>query len=157
PLRQAFDRLKARLDALFATRGRQCFPDPWAARDAYVQVLLDRGEESVRGFFREHGYPDLDDALIREGLWLVERQRPGLLMYTSCGWFFDEVSGLETTQCLRNAGRAIQLATHFQADLEAEFVADLEKAPSNLPAYWTGRGVWEKLVRPWQVDLERVL
>ncbi len=157
PLRQALDKLKTRLDMLFSTRARQCFPDPWAARDGYVQVLLNRDPESVRAFFKQYGYPDLDEALVRDGLWLLEMQRHGLLMYTSCGWFFDEISGLEPVQCLRYAARAMQLARHFHCDGEDEFVAALEKGPSNLSQFKNGRGVWEQQVRPMQIDLDRVL
>jgi hypothetical protein len=87
----------------------------------------------------------------------MEMQRHGLLMYTSCGWFFDDISGLETTQCLRYAARAIQLAKHFDHDFEDEFVRGLEKAPSNLPQYANGRAVWERLVQPLRVNLDRVL
>ena len=54
------------LDQLFGTRGRECFPDPWAARDAYIDVLLDRSPETVQSFFKRHGYPDLDEVLLRE-------------------------------------------------------------------------------------------
>jgi alpha-amylase/alpha-mannosidase (GH57 family) len=157
PLRQAFDLLKQKLDQLFGTRGRECFPDPWAARDGYVDVLVDRGDESVRQFFARHGYPDLDELLVREGLKLLEMQRHGLLMYTSCGWFFDEITGLEPTQCLRYALRAMQLAKQLGRDFEDDFLRELEKAPSNLPQYKDGRAVWDQLVRPSQVDLDRVL
>ncbi|HKB42015.1 MAG TPA: DUF3536 domain-containing protein, partial [Gemmataceae bacterium] len=157
PLRQALDWLAGRLDALFATRGRACFPDPWAARDAYIDVILDRSPRAVREFFRRHGHADLDDVLVRDGLSLLEMQRHALLMYTSCGWFFDEISGLETTQCLRYAARAMQLARQFNLDFEDEFVQRLEKAPSNLPQLKDGRGVWEQLISPWRTDLERVL
>jgi alpha-amylase/alpha-mannosidase (GH57 family) len=157
PMRKALDVLKGKLDALFGTRGRECFPDPWAARDAYVEVLLDRGDESVRAFFGRHGYPDLDEVLMREGLCLLEMQRHGLLMYTSCGWFFDEISGLEPTQCLRYALRALQLAKEFGRDCEADFLRELEKAHSNLPQYKNGRVVWEELIGPSQIDLQRVL
>jgi hypothetical protein len=157
PLREALDQLKDRLDALFSTRGRQFFPEPWAARDAYVDVVLDRREDTVRAFFRKHGYADLDDTLLRDGLRLLEMQRHGMLMFTSCGWFFDEISGLETTQCLRYAGRALQLARHFDRDYEPEFAQALERAPSNLHVFGSGRGVWEQLIQPWQVDLDRVV
>jgi alpha-amylase/alpha-mannosidase (GH57 family) len=157
PLRQAFDGLKLRLDQLFGTRGRECFPDPWAARDAYVDILLDRSAESVRNFFRRHGYPDLDEVLVRDGLRLLEMQRHALLMYTSCGWFFDELSGLEPTQCLRYALRALQLARQLGRDLEEDFLRELDKAPSNIPRFKSGRDVWDQLIRPSQVDLERVL
>jgi alpha-amylase/alpha-mannosidase (GH57 family) len=157
PLRQAMDQLRARLDRVFTTRGRECFPDPWAARDVYAEILLDRSSESVRRFVAKHGHPDLDDNSVRHALWLLEMQRHGMLMYTSCGWFFDEVSGLETTQCLRYAARAIQLARHLGQDLEEEFVQGLEKAPSNLSELKNGRTVWEQLIRPSKFDLDRVL
>ncbi len=157
PLRQALDWLKGRLDSLFNTRGRACFPDPWAARDAYVDVLLDRSPDNVWDFFRRHGHGELDELLVREGLCLLEMQRHAMLMYTSCGWFFDEISGLETTQCLRYAARALQLARHFNLDFEGEFVERLGQAPSNVPQLGDGRGVWERLISPWRTDLERVL
>ena len=157
PLRQAFDVLKGHLDQLFEERGRECFQDPWEARNGYIDVILDRSEASVRKFLEQHGLPDLPEEKIHEALWLLEMQRHGLLMYTSCGWFFDEISGLETTQCLRYAARALQLARNFKADFEEEFVQPLEQAPSNLPEYANGRAVWEKLIRPARVELERVL
>jgi alpha-amylase/alpha-mannosidase (GH57 family) len=157
PLRQALDQFKKRLDHLFATRGRECFPDPWAARDGYIDVILDRNPESVRAFLGRHGHSDLDDSAVRDALWLLEMQRHSLLMYTSCGWFFDEVSGLETTQCLRYAARAVQLARHFNLDFEDELVRGLEKAPSNLAEYKNGKGVWEQLIRPTKIDMDRVL
>jgi hypothetical protein len=157
PLRQALDQLKKGLDDLFDKRGREFFPDPWKVRDGYAEVMLDRRPESVVQHLEHLGHADLDDGQVRDSLWLLEMQRHALFMYTSCGWFFDEISGLETTQCLRYAARAIQIARHFQVDLEDEFVRILETAPSNLPEYGNGRRVWEKLVRPDRVGLDRVL
>ena len=90
----------------------------------------------------------------------MEMQRNALLMFTSCGWFFDEISGIETVQCLRYAARAIQLAGRFTTNassLEHNLLAELEKAPSNQPELGNGRVVWEQYVRPARVDLERVL
>ncbi len=78
-------------------------------------------------------------------------------MFTSCGWFHDEMSGIETVQCLRYAARSIHLAKFFQRDLEEGFLTALEPAPSNIARYRNGRGVWEQLVKPGVVDLERVL
>jgi alpha-amylase/alpha-mannosidase (GH57 family) len=157
PLRRAFDQLKEQLDHLLSTRGRECFPDPWAARDAYIDVVLDRSGRSVRQFLRRHGHPDLDQSQVRDALRLMEIQRNCMYMYTSCGWFFDEISGLETTQCLHYAARAIHLARHFRRDCEKRFVQTLKAAPSNLPQFKTGRGVWEQLIHPAVVDLDRVL
>lgn len=157
PLRQAFDHLKGKLDELFHGEGKSLLKDPGQARDEYIDVVLDRSPESIDRFFAKHGQQNLDDEGKRKALWLLEMQRHGLLMYTSCGWFFDEISGLETTQCLRYAARAIQLARHFDRDFEQEFVAILEQAPSNLPEHQNGRVVWEKFVRPDPVNLDRVL
>ncbi len=158
PLREALDGLKEQLDHLFSTRGRVCFRDPSAARDGYVQVILDRhSQASIQTFLKEFGHPDLDEQQTTDALRLLEIQLSAMLMYTSCGWFFDEISGLETTQCLHYAARAISLARHFGRELEEDFVAALEKAPSNLPLYGNGKGVWEQCIRPAVVDLDRVL
>jgi alpha-amylase/alpha-mannosidase (GH57 family) len=156
PLRNGFNWLKERLDACFAERGAALFTDPWATRDAFIDVILDRSDANVSRFLERFKKRDAS-APDRDALWLLEMQRHGMLMYTSCGWFFDEISGLETTQCLRYAARAIQLARHFNVELEEEFVRLLEPAPSNLPEYGNGRVLWEKLIRPAKVDLDRVL
>jgi alpha-amylase/alpha-mannosidase (GH57 family) len=156
PLRQAFDQLKTGLDELFTTRGRECFADPWAARDAYIAVVLDREPDTVGQFLKRYAKADHQVSRNRHALWLLEMQRHALLMYTSCGWFFDEISGLETTQCLRYAARAIQLARHFDKDFEDEFVKTLEKAPSNIPEFQNGRHIWEQMISPQRIDLDRV-
>jgi len=157
PLRKAFDGLKSELDHLFGTRGRECFPDPWAARDGYIGVVLDRTPARVELFLKTHGHPDLDPDQGRDALRLLEMQRDAMLMYTSCGWFFDEISGLETTQCLHYAARALHLARQFQRDFEPRFLQTLATAPSNLPKFGDGRGVWEQVIRPATVDIDRVL
>ena len=158
PLRVALDGLKVQLDHLFATRGRECFPDPWTARNAYIQVILagDR-DAAIDAFLAKHGHPDLDEVQVTDALRLLEMQQDAMLMFTSCGWFHDELSGIETVQCLQYAARAMHLAKQFHRDFEPEFVAALELAPSNVPRHRDGRGVWEQLVRPSVVDLDRVL
>ncbi len=127
-------------------------------RDAYIQVILDpENEQTLCGFIARHGHPDLDADQVVEALRLLELERDAMLMFTSCGWFHDELSGIETIQCLKYAARAIHLASHLQRDFEPEFVMALARAPSNLARFKDGRGVWEQLVRPAVVDLERVL
>jgi hypothetical protein len=158
PLRQALDGLKLQLDHLFSTRGRECFPNPWTARDAYIELIADPDDDQATcRFIARHGHPDLDADQIVEALRLLEMQRDAMLMFTSCGWFHDELSGIETIQCLKYAARAIHLAKNLQRDFEPEFVIALTRAPSNLARYHDGRGVWEQLVNPAVVDLERVL
>jgi alpha-amylase/alpha-mannosidase (GH57 family) len=158
PLRRALDKLKMQLDHLFSTRGRECFPSPWDARNAYIKVILNRDQDDiVHEFLGRHGHPDLDGAQVVAALRLLEMQTDAMLMFTSCGWFHDEISGIETVQCLQYAARAIYLARQFGRDFEADFVAGLADAPSNVPKFRDGRGVWEQLVQPGVVDLERVL
>ncbi|WP_165224276.1 DUF3536 domain-containing protein [Aquisphaera insulae] len=157
PLRDSLNQLKDRLDHLFSTRGRECFPNPWAARDAYIDVVLDReNPQAVETFLARYGHADLDEAQATSALRLLEMQQDAMLMFTSCGWFFDEISGLETVQCLNYAARAIGIARQFHRDFEAPFVEGLAKAPSNIPRFRDGAGVWSQVVRPADVDLERV-
>ena len=87
---------------------------------------------------------------------LLEMQRHAMLMYTSCGWFFDELSGIETVQVIHYAGRVIQLAQEiFGEDLEAGFLDRLERAMSNLPEHGDGRQIYERFVKPAMVDCSR--
>jgi alpha-amylase/alpha-mannosidase (GH57 family) len=158
PLREALDSLRAEFDHLFSTRGRECFPNPWAARDAFIDVILHReSPAAIERLLKKHGHPDIDEKQTTDALRLLEMQQDAMLMFTSCGWFFDDISGLETVQCLQYAARAIALARQFNRDLEPGFVRALAGAPSNLPEFGDGKGVWERIVRPSVVDLDRVL
>src|SRR5579875_1859136 len=103
-------------------------PRPWAARNAYIAVILARTPDAVRAFLDAHGRPGLDAEGRVHALRLLEMQRHALLMYTSCGWFFDELTGLETVQILKYAARALQLAEGFGERLEDEFVGRLAAA-----------------------------
>lgn len=157
PLRDALDGLRDAVNPLYEQHAGAVFTDPWKARNDYVQVLLDGSAESQDRFLDAHARKQLDAAGRVRALELLELQRHAQLMYTSCGWFFDEVSGLETTQILLYAGRVVQLGEKlFDAPLEEPFLAALEKAPSNLPDHATGRKVYEKFVRPTKVDRHHV-
>jgi Domain of unknown function (DUF3536) len=154
----ALDGLKDQLDHLYSTRGRECFPNPWAARDAFIDVILDRDNpQRVEKLLKKYGHADLDEVQAADALRLLEMQQDAMLMFTSCGWFFDEISGLETVQCLQYAGRALSLARQFNRDFEPAFVEALASAPSNIPGFGDGAGVWNQAVRPAVVDLDRVL
>ncbi len=158
PLREGLNRLKEALDILYEEQGSLELKDPWQARDAYVEVLLDRSDENIDRFFREQARQEGLTPEDRVRAWkLLEMQHNSLLMFTSCGWFFDEISGLETRQILKYACRAIQLARDFDRDLEPLLLSHLSRAPSNLEEYGDGRGVWERLIRPSAVDLNQVL
>ena len=155
PLRDALDWLRDELASRFEQAGGELLEDPWAARDAYIDVVLDRS--AADAFLRSHARRPLGaDDTVRV-LRLLETQRQAMLMYTSCGWFFDELSRVEPLQVLRYAARAIQLAGQVHdVDLEEGFLQRLEKAPSNRPELQDGRRIYERLVRPDVTGLEQV-
>jgi len=158
PLREALEWLKEKLDNLFAVEGRRYFADPWQAFGDYIGVLLQREEQALRAFVRDRAARDLAPQEISPALKLLEMQRHGQLMFTSCAWFFDEISGIESVQVLKLAARAMQLAEgSFSVRLEEEFLRILERAPSNDPKIGDARRLWDKEVRPAVTDLERVL
>lgn len=157
PLRAALEGLRERLAALYEEKAEGLIADPWAARDAYVAVALDRSDESLARFLAAHAPKAASDPAARAvALRLMEMQRHALMMFTSCGWFFDEISRLEPEQILQYAARALELARALGAELEPEFVEALAKAPSNEPRYGDGAGVWEKLVKPGAQTLDHV-
>lgn len=157
PLRQALEWLRSRLADVYEDRADDVFDDPWDARDAYIDVVLDRSDHNVARFLEVHAGRALGSDEARRALQLLEMQRHAMLMFTSCGWFFDDISGIETVQILRYAARAVELAALFGYDLEAELVERLAQAPSNLPQFGDGRGVWTQLVNPSRASLREVV
>jgi alpha-amylase/alpha-mannosidase (GH57 family) len=148
PLRASLNWLRDKLADLFEKKGGEFFKDPWGARNAYIAVILDRSKESIDRFMAEHTTHSLNEGEQVHALRLLEMQRHGMLMFTSCGWFFDELSGLETVQVIQYAARAIQVAAGFGEDCEAGFLEILDKAESNLPDPHTGRQIYERYVKP---------
>jgi alpha-amylase/alpha-mannosidase (GH57 family)/ribosomal protein S18 acetylase RimI-like enzyme len=159
PLREALDWLRDQLAQLFEDEGGKLLNDPWAARDSYITVILDRSHASVERFFQQQARRRLSDAEVIQALKLLEMQRHALLMYTSCAWFFAEISRIETVQMLAYAARAIQLAREVAGlELEPGFLERLAAAPSNLPQFTeNGRDVYLKLVRPKVATLRTVI
>jgi alpha-amylase/alpha-mannosidase (GH57 family) len=157
PLREALDWLRDALAEIYTELGSQFFHDPWAARDAYSQVVGDRSEARVKRFLAAHQRHKLSRSERVQALQLLEMQYHALLMYTSCGWFFEEISRPEGTQILRYAARAIELAGEVAGvELESQFIQKLETAPSNVPEFETGAGIYRQLVAPSQVTPEQV-
>jgi alpha-amylase/alpha-mannosidase (GH57 family) len=157
PLRASLDSLRDDLAVPYETEAAKLLKNPWAARDSYIDVILDRSTPSLSSFFEQHATHQLDREEETRALQLLEMQRHALLMYTSCGWFFDELSGLETVQVIMYAGRALQLAQEvFRDGFEQRFLEQLREAPSNVPEYGNGENIYERWVKPAQVDLLKV-
>ncbi|WP_035108189.1 DUF3536 domain-containing protein [Desulfovirgula thermocuniculi] len=158
PLRNALNWLRNALAPLFEEQARPLLKDPWAARDEYIEVILDRSPENLERYLGRHAARPLTGEEQVKVLKLLEMQRHAMLMFTSCGWFFDEISGIETVQVLQYAGRAIQLARDLSGHngLEAEFLEMLSQAKSNIPEHRDGAHIYEKFVKPAMVDLVKV-
>jgi alpha-amylase/alpha-mannosidase (GH57 family) len=157
PLREAFDWLRDELAWRFEEMAGTYLRDPWKARDSYIDILLIRSEESVENFFTQYAVNQLAPENKTIVLKLMEMQRHLMLMYTSCGWFFDEISGIETVQVIQYAARAIQLAEDlFDIQLEEPFKRKLSAARSNLEEMRDGATVYDKFVKAAVVSPEKL-
>jgi alpha-amylase/alpha-mannosidase (GH57 family) len=160
PLRQALDELRDAVAPLTEIEGGKLFKDVWAARDAYICVVLDRGADSTDRFFRAHQDHPLSEAERVRALELMEMQRHTQLMYTSCGWFFDDISGIETVQVIAYAARVLQLAEDLFGEqaksLEPNFLARMAEARSNDPSAGDGAKIYKNCVATMELGLEQV-
>ncbi len=157
PLRDTFDWIRGTLDPLYEKEMKPYAEDPWGMRNTYIEVILDRSEQNVTDYLHRR----FGDKLSREDetkvLKLLEMQFHTLLMYTSCGWFFDEVTGIESMQDIFYAARTIQLAEKVTgADYENEFVEHLKTIPSNIERYGNAAKAYDEIVVPMRVDMLRV-
>ena len=157
PLRQALDFLRDELIVLFEEKGAEYFVDAWDARDKYISVVLDRSEHKIKKFFADVLKPEMEEKDKVAALKLLEIQRQAMLMYTSCGWFFSEISGIETVQIMKYAARAMQLALEFGVSgLEAKFLDILENAKSNIREFENGKKIYEKFVKPSVINIKQI-
>lgn len=157
PLRDALDWLRDRAAVLFERELKGYAVDPWKLRNAYIEIILDRSLSNVERFLSEHIRPGLALQEKNRILRCLETQRNVLLMYTSCGWFFDDISGIETVQIIKYAARALQLIRRVSGeDLELGFIEILGKARSNVPEANNGARIYKTMVEPSIVDILRV-
>jgi alpha-amylase/alpha-mannosidase (GH57 family) len=158
PLREALDWLRDEVAPCYEKMAGRFFKDPWAARNNYIHVILDRTPESRERFAAANFRRKSMKAGERVTIWkLLEMQRHAMLMYTSCGWFFDELSGIETVQVIQYAGRVVQLAGElFGDDIERRFLEKLALAKSNIGEHADGAVIYQKFVKPASVDLEKL-
>jgi hypothetical protein len=145
PLRESLDTLAAGLHAIFEREGGDLLGDPWAARDAYGAVVT--GATTLDDFLNERCRRP-DAAARRRAAELLEMERHALGMFTSCGWFFDDLGGLEGRQVLRYAARALELAGTAGAVLEEDLRTGLAAARSNDAALGSGRDIYDRLIHP---------
>ncbi len=160
PLREALDLLRDRTAPLAEAAAASLLKDLWSARDAYISVVLDRRPATQDHFLAEHATHPLTPAERVSVFELLELERHTQLMFSSCGWFFDEISGIETVQIIAYAGRVLQLAAKLFGEqgiaLEADFLHELQRAKSNVPEHSDGAQIYRKWVQTARLDLEHV-
>lgn len=158
PLREALDYLRDELAKVYDEEGAKYFnANPWDIRNKYINVILDRNELNIKKFQNENFLPNLSEEQKVKAMELLEIQRQAMLMYTSCGWFFSEISGIETVQIMKYAARAMQLAANFtKKDLEKRFTEILAEAKSNIAEYGSGRDIFNNFVKPSIVTTKQI-
>ncbi len=158
PLREALDYLRDEMVKIFEQEGPKYFnKDIWEVRNNYISVILDRSSRIISKFQQENFKADLSDIQKVRAMELLEIQRQAMLMYTSCGWFFSEISGIETVQIMKYAARAMQLAANFtKADFEKKFLEILSEAKSNIAEYGTGKDIFERFVKPSIITMKQI-
>jgi alpha-amylase/alpha-mannosidase (GH57 family) len=152
PLREALDWARLHIEPAWERRASAFFDDPWHARDAYIDVINSPNDRTIADFLQKHGKPGIDRF---PALGLLELQRQLMQSYTSCAWFFNDASGIETIQVMRYAARALQLA-HQTMDLDVSegFHEHLEKVVSNTGV--TLAELYQTQVQPLQIHLADV-
>ncbi|MBC7120878.1 MAG: DUF3536 domain-containing protein [Candidatus Methanosuratus sp.] len=157
PLRDAINWLRDQAVEAYEIEMRKYSEDPWGLRERYIAVVLDRSEENVDCFFKRNFGAELGKDEKVKILKLLEAQRHSMLMQTSCGWFFDDISGIETIQIMRHAARVIQLLREVTGrDLEHSYLERLRLAKSNYSRFGDGAKIYESFVMPSKVELQRV-
>ncbi|OIO27429.1 MAG: hypothetical protein AUJ18_10950 [Candidatus Hydrogenedentes bacterium CG1_02_42_14] len=146
PLREALDTLRDSLRKVFESEGAKCFKDPWAVRNAYIDVILsDYNPEEKRKFAGEWFISKEAEKCWR----LLASQRNALLMYTSCGWFFDDISGIEPKQLMLYASKAHTALGQLISNSSIEkFSKKLHEAVSNIPSEGNGSKIFHAITTP---------
>ncbi len=155
PLREAMDWLRDETISIYRSEASEYFEDPWNVRNEYIEVVLDRSRKNVEAFLKKHAIKKLSKEEKIRVLKLLEMQRNAMLMYTSCGWFFDDISGIETVQIMQYALRTIQYVEDLQGlSLNSEYLKFLKEAKGNTSK--DTLDVYSMFVVPARSDLLRV-
>lgn len=158
PLRQAMDYLRDHAITITEQQTQPLLKNCWDARNDYITVLLERTEDNINNFFTQHHKKKLTHEEKVTVLKLMEAQRNAMLMYTSCAWFFADISGIETVQVIKYAARLIQLLQEFTStDLEKGFLSRLKEAQSNLGKGYHGDDIYLNWVKPFIMTPQKIV
>jgi alpha-amylase/alpha-mannosidase (GH57 family) len=156
PLRSALDMLRDEAASAFEATTGELFVDPWLARDDYIELIA-RPSTGREAFLRRHAGRDLSASERVRALTFLEMQRSAMTMYTSCGWFFADISGIEGQQVLKYAGRVLDFMRELGLPSpEARFLEILSEARSNIAKHGTGADIYRRFIEAARVTPERV-
>ncbi len=145
--KEALDRLRDELSGIYEEDMQKFFASPWEVRDGYIEVLLNPSNESTRDFFQRQAKIVLSDEHVQRSRLLLEMQRMAMLMFTSCGWFFEDISRIESIQVMKYAARAIEIAKELTGrDLEPVFLSLLELVASVSKNYKNGAEIYKEFI-----------
>ncbi|MCM2267270.1 MAG: DUF3536 domain-containing protein, partial [Elusimicrobiales bacterium] len=145
PLRAALNSLRDAAGDVYAAEGAKFFRAPWDARNDYADLLLDRSARAREAFFAKHAVRPLDKAAEARALALLEMQKNAMFMFTSCGWFFSDISRIEAVQNLRYAARVVEeLRDLGFENADRGFLSLLAMAHSNYPEAGDGLALFQK-------------
>ncbi len=157
PLRRAMDLLRDQLGGVYEKETSRLLQNPRAARDDYIEVFSNRSKQNTSRFLNRWAFRPLTSSEKITVLKLLEMERRIQSAFTSCGWFFDDIGGLESLLVLKQAAVALQYAAEVNGESpESRFLELLAGARSNVPALGSGKDIFEQQVRPLQTDLKRV-
>jgi alpha-amylase/alpha-mannosidase (GH57 family) len=157
PLRAALNYIRDEAARAYAEQGGELFGDPWGARDDYAEVLVDARRDRRAEFLARQARRPLSEAEGRRALTLLELQRSSLLMFTSCGWFFNDISGIETVQVLKYAARAMDFMEELELPSAREgFLERLAAAQSNVRKHGNGADIFRQQVERVRVAPSRI-
>jgi alpha-amylase/alpha-mannosidase (GH57 family) len=147
PFRAAINSLRDAAADIFASEGAKFFRAPWEARNDYADLLLDRSPEAEEAFFARHASHPLAKSARARALELLEMQKNAMFMFTSCGWFFSDVSRIEAVQNLRYAARAAETMRDLGFEnADRAFLSLLEMAHSNYPEAGDGLKLYRRIL-----------
>ena len=156
PLRAALNLLRDRAAEQYEEAAGDFLTDPWGVRDAYIAKVVDPSL-SPRSFLGPFKRRKLGDGEVTRVLTLLEMQRNAMLMFTSCGWFFADISGIEAVQVMKYAARVMDdLGSLGLQAPEGPFLEVLAAAESNVRSQGNGADVFRKVAAPCRVTPQRL-
>ncbi len=157
PLREGLDALKKEIDQIYINEALKYSPNPVELRNDYIEYILSDYRNEGLAFLNRHIKEDTSKDKIIKILKLLESQKYAMFMYTSCGWFFSEISGIETLQNMHYAFRAINLLGHEnEKRLKVILENHLENAVSNIAEYQNGRWILKNRIYKAKKDLSKI-